>query len=81
MYCFSFIFTGIGIFFSACAMFYGGVIEIIRKNDIAEHGYIEQTLHHSNLNASKISIFAQVPEFVLMGFSGILVHITGSDTF
>ena len=70
-------FTGIGMVLAALAMFYAGVIEISRKNDIAKHGYIEQTLSDVKFNASKISMFAQVPEFAFIGSSEVFASISG----
>lgn len=63
---------------AACAMLYAGMLEIVRKNDIEEHGGFSQTLAGSVFNASNISMFAQAPEFVLIGSSEVFTSISGS---
>lgn len=62
---------------AALAMLYAGIIEIIRKNDIRDHGYISQTLSKDEFNASKISMFAQIPEFAFIGSSEVFASISG----
>lgn len=69
--------SGIGMVLAALAMLYAAFLEIVRKNDIRDHGYIEQTLAGDNFNASKISMFAQVPEFAFIGGSEVFASISG----
>ncbi|KAH3862535.1 solute carrier family 15 member 4-like isoform X2 [Dreissena polymorpha] len=70
---------GIGIFLVALSMVYAGIIEIIRKKDMENHGFISQELSGSTFNASKISMFAQVPEFALIGGSEVFASISGLE--
>lgn len=70
---------GIGMILAACAMLYAGMMEIVRKNDIKNHGYIQQTLADDTFNASKISMFAQVPEFAFIGSSEVFASISGLE--
>lgn len=64
---------------AACAMLYSAFMEIIRKNDIRDHGYIKQSLADDNFNASKISMFAQIPEFAFIGSSEVFTSISGNN--
>ncbi|KAL3877174.1 hypothetical protein ACJMK2_034920 [Sinanodonta woodiana] len=66
---------GIGMILAALSMVYAGVIEIYRKKD----GYFEQTLADDKFNASYISMFAQIPEFALIGSSEVFTSISGLE--
>ncbi|KAL4232606.1 hypothetical protein ACF0H5_007296 [Mactra antiquata] len=70
---------GIGMVFAVCAMLVSGVIEMVRKSDIEKHGGFPQELAGSTFNASNISVFAQVPEFVLIGTSEVFTSISGLE--
>jgi len=61
----------------ASSMFYAGVLEIIRKKDIEEHGYFVQNISTTSYNASHITMFAQIPEFALIGSSEVFTSISG----
>ena len=67
------------MFLAGCAMVYSAIIEVVRKNDIKEHWYIEQSLAGDSFNASKISMFAQVPEFAFIGSSEVFASISGES--
>lgn len=54
-----------------------GILEIYRKKDIENNGYIVQELSSDKFNASSISIFAQVPEFALVGASEVFASVSG----
>ena len=62
---------------AACAMVYSGVLEIYRKKDIVSRGPMEQTLADETFNASKLSMFVQVPEFAFIGSSEVFASISG----
>lgn len=66
---------------SACSPAYAGVLEIFRKKYIESHGYIQQTLAGEYFNASKISMFVQVPEFIFDGSSEVFVIVSGNTVF
>ena len=69
--------SGFGMMLAVLAMMYAGVLEIVRKNDMTNHGYIQQVILGDNFNASKISMFAQIPEFALIGSSEVFTSISG----
>lgn len=54
-----------------------GILEIYRKKDIEENGVIQQQLSGDTFNASSISIFAQVPQFALVGASEVFASVSG----
>lgn len=54
-----------------------GILEIYRKKDIEENGVIQQELSKHTFNASSISIFAQVPQFALVGASEVFASVSG----
>ncbi|VDI82769.1 Hypothetical predicted protein [Mytilus galloprovincialis] len=68
--------TGIGMIFAALSMFAAGGLEICRKNDIS---IIGQQLAGQTFNASSISVFAQVPQFILIGASEVFTSISGLE--
>ncbi|XP_060577715.1 solute carrier family 15 member 4-like [Ruditapes philippinarum] len=70
---------GIGMVLAALAMLYAGMMEIIRKNDIRDNGYITQTLSKDEFNASKLTMFAQIPEFAFIGSSEVFASISGLE--
>ncbi|XP_076074028.1 solute carrier family 15 member 4-like [Mytilus galloprovincialis] len=67
---------GIGMIFAAMAMFVAGILEIYRKKDIS---IIGQKLAGNTFNASSISVFAQVPQFTLIGASEVFTSISGLE--
>ncbi|KAL3877158.1 hypothetical protein ACJMK2_034906 [Sinanodonta woodiana] len=66
---------GIGMILATLAMVYAAIIEIIRK----KNGYFMQTIADDKFNASYISMFAQVPEFALIGSSEVFTSISGLE--
>ncbi|XP_045211600.2 solute carrier family 15 member 4-like isoform X2 [Mercenaria mercenaria] len=70
---------GIGMILAALAMLYAGMMEIIRKNDIRDNGYITQSLSKDEFNASHLSMFAQIPEFAFIGSSEVFASISGLE--
>ncbi|XP_052818724.1 solute carrier family 15 member 4-like isoform X2 [Mya arenaria] len=70
---------GIGMVLVACSMVYAGILEIVRKEDIKNNGYISQNLSDTTFNASRISMFAQVPEFAFIGGSEVFTSISGLE--
>ena len=73
----NYLLLGIGMILAVLAMLYSALIEIIRKEDISKNGYITQKLSDDYFNASKITMFAQIPEFALIGSSEVFTAISG----
>ncbi|XP_071129733.1 solute carrier family 15 member 4-like isoform X1 [Mytilus edulis] len=67
---------GIGMIFAAMSMFVAGILKISRKKDIS---IIGQKLAGNTFNASSISIFAQIPQFTLLGASEVFTSISGLE--
>ena len=65
---------GVGMLFAAASVAVVGTIEIERK-----HGYgrFEQDVFNKIVNASTMSVFYQVPQYILQGTSEALVSVTG----
>lgn len=70
---------GLGFVLSALSVLVAGILEIYRKKDIEENGVIEQKLSGDTFNASSISIFAQVPQFALVGASEVFASVSGLE--
>ncbi len=51
-----------------------GILEIYRKKDLS----VNQTVFHDHFNASSISVFAQIPQFTLVGASEVFMSISGN---
>ncbi|CAG2246363.1 PHT [Mytilus edulis] len=66
----------IGMILAALSVFVAGILEIYRKKDIS---IIGQTLAGDTFNASSISVFAQIPQFTLIGASEVFTSISGLE--
>ena len=64
---------GVGLIFAAGSVALAGIIEIERKN----HGRVQQNVFNTTINASTMSVFYQVPQYILQGASEALVSVTG----
>lgn len=65
-----------GYFCGIVSVILAGVIEIARKEVIKSDGTITQTVFGRSVNASSVSVFYQVPQYVLIGMSEALAVIT-----
>ena len=70
---------GVGLLFGAGSVVMVGVIEMERKHIIRTHGTFEQDVFNKTVNASTISVFYQVPQYILEGTSEVLVGVTGNS--
>lgn len=66
---------GIGMLLAMLSVLVAGILEIYRKKDLS----VNQTLFHDHFNASSISVFAQIPQFTLIGVSEVFTSITGME--
>ena len=69
---------GVGMLLAAASVVVAGVVEIKRRNTWHHGGHITQEVFDKNLTASSLSIFWQVPQFMLIGSSEVLTSITGT---
>ena len=69
---------GVGLLFAAGSVVLAGIIETERKHVIKTHGTIEQDVFNTSVNASTMSVFYQVPQYILQGTSEALVSVTGT---
>ena len=65
----------VGMLFAAGSVALAGVIELERKH----HGHrtIKQVVFNKTVHASTMSVFFQVPQYILQGTSEALVSVTG----
>merc|ERR1712228_662865 len=72
---------GCGFIFAMLAMIMAGILEIYRKQSSVTT--IESACNNSNdaIYISDISIFWQVPQFMLVGTSEVLASVTGLEFF
>ena len=70
-------FSGVGFILATMSVVVAGILEIYRKKNLAEDGGFEQDLAGDTFNASHISVFAQIPEFALVGASEVFTSISG----
>ena len=71
---------GVGLLFVAGSVVMAGVIEVERKHIIKTHGTFEQDVFDKTVNASTMSVFYQVPQYILQGTSEALVGVTGNSS-
>ena len=65
---------GVGLIFAAGSVALAGFIEIERKE---KFGRVTQIVFNRTINASDMSVFYQVPQYILQGTSEALVSTTG----
>ena len=65
---------GVGLIFAAGSVALAGFIEIERKE---KFGRVTQIVFNRTVNASNMSVFYQVPQYILQGTSEALVSTTG----
>ena len=68
---------GVGLLFAAGSVVLAGIIETERKHVIKTHGTFKQDGFDTSVNASTMSVFYQVPQYILQGTSEALVSVTG----
>ena len=70
---------GVGLLFAAGSVALGGIIEMERKHVLQTNGTFKQDLFNKTVNASTMSVFYQVPQYILQGASEVLVGVTGNS--
>ena len=70
---------GVGLLFGSGSVVMAGVIEMERKHIIRTHGTFEQDVFNKTVNASSMSVFYQVPQYILEGTNEVLVGVTGNS--
>ena len=69
----------VGMLFAAAAVVVAGVVEIARKREMEKGHFTSQTVFNKTLNASNLNVFSQVPQFVLVGASEVLICVAGNN--
>ena len=70
---------GVGLLFAAGSVLLAGIIEIVRKDVNETHETTKQDGFDTSVNASTMSVFFQVPQYILLGTSEALVSVTGKS--
>ncbi|RUS82580.1 hypothetical protein EGW08_009654 [Elysia chlorotica] len=71
---------GIGMVFAAAGVTVAGVVEIYRKKELEKEGGAHiQVLAGENFTASSMSVFMQVPQFLLIGTSEIFTSVAALE--
>ena len=68
---------GVGMLLISASVIVAGVVEIQRRNTWIDGGFCIQTVFGESRNASSVNVFWQIPQFVLIGSSEVLLVITG----
>ncbi|XP_036360292.1 solute carrier family 15 member 4-like [Octopus sinensis] len=66
---------GFGLVLTALSVAVAGIVEIFRVKELRAHGGVVQLLANKPYNASHVSIFAQIPQFALIGFGEVFTSI------
>ena len=72
---------GVGMLLASASVIVAGVVETHRRNTWTDGGFFVQTVFDETRNASSINVFWQIPQFVLVGSSEVLMVITGMQNF
>ncbi|XP_071506265.1 solute carrier family 15 member 4-like [Diadema antillarum] len=70
---------GIGMILATGSMLVAAGIEYVRKDIMREGGWTEQMVGDKWYNASDFSVFAQIPQYSLIGASEVFTSITGLE--
>ncbi|XP_072051178.1 solute carrier family 15 member 4-like [Amphiura filiformis] len=70
---------GVGMILATMSIILAAVIEIARKNIMQEGGWMIQELAGEKFNASTLSVFAQTPQYLVVGASEVFTVITGIE--
>ena len=66
------------MFLVTLAVVIAGIVEISRKNIMhQEGGWEKQVLAGETFNASTLSVFVQIPQYMLVGASEVFTSIAG----
>ena len=69
--------VGAGMLCAAASVGVAAWVEVERKRVIIERGYFKQDPFSTHTKASYMNIFYQVPQYILLGTSEVLVAVTG----
>jgi len=70
---------GVGMLLASASVIVAGVVEIQRRNTWIDGGFCIQTVFDESRNASSVNVFWQIPQFMLVGSSEVLMVITGLE--
>ncbi|XP_071952206.1 solute carrier family 15 member 4-like [Antedon mediterranea] len=70
---------GFGMFLAAVSMAVAAGVEVARKNIMQDGGYNTQVIANASYNASTLSVFAQIPQYFIVGASEVFTSITGLE--
>ena len=70
---------GLGMLICCAGSSMAAILEVVRKNDIAANGGRVQVVAGVAYNASDMSIFWQVPQYVLSGCAEVLTTVTSRE--
>ena len=68
---------GVGMLLASASVIVAGVVEIERRNTWKDGHVFIQNVFDETRNASRVNVFWQIPQFMLVGASEVLMVITG----
>ena len=70
---------GVGMLLASASIIVAGVVEMQRRKIWIDGGRLTQTVFDDKVNASSVNVFWQIPQFMLIGSSEVLLVITGKQ--
>ena len=70
---------GVGMLLACASVIVAGVVEIERRSTWIDGGFCIQNVFGESRNASSVNVFWQIPQFVIIGASEVLMVITGKQ--
>ena len=69
----------VGMLLACASVIVAGLVEIQRRNVWTDGGFYIQKVFDESRNASSVNVFWQIPQYVLIGSSEVLMVITGKQ--
>ena len=76
---FVYLLKGFGMVVGVVSMVLMGAVEMVRKYDLGVHGSIEQNVGGVQYNASRVRLFWQTPQFLLVGIAESFTLVSGDS--
>eukprot|EP00058_Branchiostoma_floridae_P017461 XP_002602949.1 hypothetical protein BRAFLDRAFT_107794 [Branchiostoma floridae] len=68
---------GIGMLLSVGSILAAALVEVYRRDKVQEGNYVTQNISRNTMRAADMTVFVQIPQFLLSGMSEVMTMVTG----